>query len=1120
MSDKRQGYRQIVDTSRVSSTTDVGMEQRQRLFPRSPALQKSHTGSLERVDEEPSTIADSSTDHKYKAEEMFHSHHGEQTHYAHDGRFKKPAQQGYFRFPETPPYYENRYACGNSMCREAHYCYEHHMNSSIPMPPSPYNCHPNIMRPVCRTSPLFMNPNHIKSAELLRPKPEWPTSYRTTNTPSTPAQFLASLSNKDNNSIPPSTATSLRSSNLDNFMHPSTFPSPRQSARLARKRAMSSSPLSIDSIDINSLIRTSPDSLIAYINAPRLSSAGSYGHLSANGISPSPKPPRSSSMRSPLISCWQSTSTGKSTKPQFNHAKPSSEETAQTIKKEISTERQIKREEESMMVDGEENKLPAVSSPAETDKRESDAENEENNETAGKDENNNEFLCLWKDCNILFQTQDELVKHVNTDHIKKERRDFTCHWVDCQREQKPFKAQYMLVVHMRRHTGEKPNKCTYKGCNKAYSRLENLKTHERSHTGERPYVCEFENCSKAFTNASDRAKHQNRTHSSVKPYVCTVAGCTKRYTDPSSLRKHKKTCHPEHFAGAKKPKVDEGKGKPGNDATKSNTSSKPTANNSKGKQNHTSNNNSNQNGDPSSPGGRDQKESGQGKNISNLPRGDFSPQSFTGDLTSSSSCIDSPHSANIVWDEHEENTTIPQSRPNNNQNKKSVSPKSPQAVVPYPFQDISGPPQEVGGEVLVETPVVPNQFSLPTINKQNEVGKWIEDVTQRMSHVGRYPNDLRENLQVDNSSRRSSESGVSSYISSRRSSEMSTLTRPPHGAVPPLVEETLESMYPPNKQASDAHQMQQQLPKLKQWSNNPRRHEYFDDVVRPSPIPPDTFHADQRRSSSGYGSHHNLAVIRSPVFHKVPIQNPNDPAPNRRMSDSIICEADSSNRYLPLRNNIGPRRSSEPATHYYSNEFHPQHYPQRRPNPPPMPDITYRQPNMINNQRYPPRPQPLDRGQKLSHYPYSMETPGNQDYLYPPHPPTQPQGPRAQQQKGLWQYEQHINQQLLQARDQQEPNNCIPGQAYSNERVMNGQVPANNGRAMNGPGNEGSYESMLNGISNLNTNEVVEESVLQNSPSNMVVNDMNTLLNSLIEEDRYLEKTQEHGNMSALSHIF
>ena len=71
----------------------------------------------------------------------------------------------------------------------------------------------------------------------------------------------------------------------------------------------------------------------------------------------------------------------------------------------------------------------------------------------------------------------------------------------------------MLVVHMRRHTGEKPHRCTFENCTKAYSRLENLKTHLRSHTGEKPYSCEFPGCSKAFSNASDRAKHQNRTHS-------------------------------------------------------------------------------------------------------------------------------------------------------------------------------------------------------------------------------------------------------------------------------------------------------------------------------------------------------------------------------------------------------------------------------------------------------------------------------------------------------------------------------------------------------------------------------------------------------------------------------
>lgn len=51
-------------------------------------------------------------------------------------------------------------------------------------------------------------------------------------------------------------------------------------------------------------------------------------------------------------------------------------------------------------------------------------------------------------------------QHINNDHIHGEKKEFVCRWQDCTREQKPFKAQYMLVVHMRRHTGEKPHKCT------------------------------------------------------------------------------------------------------------------------------------------------------------------------------------------------------------------------------------------------------------------------------------------------------------------------------------------------------------------------------------------------------------------------------------------------------------------------------------------------------------------------------------------------------------------------------------------------------------------------------------------------------------------------------------
>ncbi|XP_028292901.1 zinc finger protein GLI2-like [Gouania willdenowi] len=66
----------------------------------------------------------------------------------------------------------------------------------------------------------------------------------------------------------------------------SRFSSPRLTPRLSRKRALSISPLSDASIDLQTMIRTSPNSLVAYINNSRSSSAASssYGHLSVGRI--------------------------------------------------------------------------------------------------------------------------------------------------------------------------------------------------------------------------------------------------------------------------------------------------------------------------------------------------------------------------------------------------------------------------------------------------------------------------------------------------------------------------------------------------------------------------------------------------------------------------------------------------------------------------------------------------------------------------------------------------------------------------------------------------------------------------------------------------------------------
>ncbi|XP_074652934.1 transcriptional activator GLI3-like [Tubulanus polymorphus] len=376
-----------------------------------------------------------------------------------------------------------------------------------------------------------------------------------------------------------------------------TSPHPSAIGR-SRKRALSHSPIS-DYLDIQSLTRSSEGSLqLTPFLQSRSSSAasGSYGHLSAaslGAISPAQQVPQNpyfrptavpgSSFYPPMLPHMFSRhlSSASSNQAPLHVPQPTplssgpmmTPQTTQIpthIKHEPQVTASSVQEAGSSLVSSSVDPIDAKRTKIKVEQCASfsgyteeqlSPDSKQSVDSQGRQpvEGEPDFIetnCHWKGCNSEYPTQDELVRHINVDHIQANKKSFICQWDPCSREEKPFKAQYMLVVHMRRHTGEKPHKCTFEGCTKAYSRLENLKTHLRSHTGEKPYTCEFPGCTKAFSNASDRAKHQNRTHSNAKPYVCKAIGCTKRYTDPSSLRKHVKTVHGPDFYATKKHKGD------------------------------------------------------------------------------------------------------------------------------------------------------------------------------------------------------------------------------------------------------------------------------------------------------------------------------------------------------------------------------------------------------------------------------------------------------------------------------------------------------------------------------------------------------------------------------------
>ena len=72
------------------------------------------------------------------------------------------------------------------------------------------------------------------------------------------------------------------------------------------------------------------------------------------------------------------------------------------------------------------------------------------------------LCCRWKDCSMAFEDQEDLVRHIEKVHVepKRSQEEYVCMWEKCSRNQKPFNARYKLLIHMRTHSGEKPNHCT------------------------------------------------------------------------------------------------------------------------------------------------------------------------------------------------------------------------------------------------------------------------------------------------------------------------------------------------------------------------------------------------------------------------------------------------------------------------------------------------------------------------------------------------------------------------------------------------------------------------------------------------------------------------------------
>ncbi|XP_053500546.1 zinc finger protein GLIS3 [Ictalurus furcatus] len=120
----------------------------------------------------------------------------------------------------------------------------------------------------------------------------------------------------------------------------------------------------------------------------------------------------------------------------------------------------------------------------------------------------------------------------------------SCRWLDCNAT---YSHQEELVKHIEKlHIDQRKGEdfiCFWAGCprrHKPFNARYKLLIHMRVHSGEKPNSCTFEGCQKAFSRLENLKIHL-RSHTGEKPYTCQHPGCQKAFSNSSDRAKHQRT---------------------------------------------------------------------------------------------------------------------------------------------------------------------------------------------------------------------------------------------------------------------------------------------------------------------------------------------------------------------------------------------------------------------------------------------------------------------------------------------------------------------------------------------------------------------------------------------------
>ena len=141
------------------------------------------------------------------------------------------------------------------------------------------------------------------------------------------------------------------------------------------------------------------------------------------------------------------------------------------------------------------------------------------------------YLCKVDDCQILFETKEELNSHKKS-HIQL----YKCSFPNCEKS-------FMKIINLRKHTkyhykNKRKYYCPFEGCGRSFTASYSLTLHYRIHAGITHYKCDI--CGKKFFYRANYQYHTNNMHRKTisEKLICQHINCGHKSKSIKQLLMH------------------------------------------------------------------------------------------------------------------------------------------------------------------------------------------------------------------------------------------------------------------------------------------------------------------------------------------------------------------------------------------------------------------------------------------------------------------------------------------------------------------------------------------------------------------------------------------------------